>query len=86
MQNDPNCTGTTVMRNLDNIPVDVVYIDHGLKDSFDRLVRVNRDVVLSRNLGGMRVGGNKHDEVHKLKKYCEERRWRLLRIVCEEDA
>ena len=63
------------MRNLANTPDDVVYIDHGLKDSVDRLVRVNRDVVLSRNLGGMRVGGNKHDEVHKLKKYCEERRF-----------
>ena len=75
VQNDPNCTGSTVLRNLANIPDDVIYIDHGLKDSVDRLVRAERDVVLSRNLGGMRVGGNKHDEVQKLKKYCEERRF-----------
>ena len=63
------------MRNLANIPDDVIYIDHGLKDSVDRLVRFERDVVLSRNLGGMRVGRNKHNEVQKLKKYCEERRF-----------
>ena len=65
------------MRNLANIPDDVICIDHGLKESVDRLVRVERDVVLSRKLGGMRVGGNKHDEVHKLKKYCEERRFNM---------
>ena len=77
LPNDPNCTGTMVMRNLANIPDDMIYIDHGLKDSVDRLVRVERDVVLSRNLEGMRVGGDKHkhNEVQKLKKYCKERRF-----------
>ena len=55
-----------VMRNLANIPDDVIYIDRGLKDSVDRLVRAERDE-LSRNFGGMRVSGNKHDEVHKLR-------------------
>ena len=62
VQNDPNFTGTMVMRKLANIPDDVIYIDHGLKDSVDRLVRTERDAVLSRNLGGMGVG-----EVHKLR-------------------
>ena len=38
VQNDPNCTGSTVLRNMANIPDDVIYIDHGLKDSVDRLV------------------------------------------------
>ena len=75
VQNNPNCTGSMVMRNLVNTPDDVIYIDHGLKESVDRLVRAERDVVLSRNLGGMRVAGNKHNEVHKLKKYCEEGRF-----------
>ena len=67
VQNNPNCTGSMVMKNLVNTPDDVIYIDHGLKESVDRLVRAERDVVLSRNLGGMSVGGNKHNEVHKLK-------------------
>ena len=43
VQNIPNCTGTSVMRNIANNPDDVIYIDHGLKDSVDRLVRVERD-------------------------------------------
>ena len=67
VQNNPNCTGSMVMRNLVSIPDDVIYIDPGLKESVDRFVRAERDVVLSRNLGGMSVGGNKHNEVHKLK-------------------
>ena len=75
VQNNPNATGTMVMRNLANIPDDVIYIDPGLKESVDRFVRVERDVVLSRNLGGVSVAGNRHNEVQKLKKYCEERRF-----------
>ena len=74
VQNDPYCTGTSVMRNIANIPDELIHIDHNLKDSVDRLVRAERDVVLSRNLGGVRVSGNKHDEVYRLRKYCEERR------------
>ena len=77
VQNNPNSTGTMVMRNLVNIPEDVIYIDPGLKESVDRFVRAERDVVLSRNLGGMSVAGNTHNEVQKLKKYCEERRFDL---------
>ena len=73
VQNYPNSTGTMVMRNVANIPDDVIYIDPGLKESVSRFVRAERDVVLSRNLGGMSVAGNKHNEVHKLKKYCEEK-------------
>ena len=53
VQNNPNSTGTMVMRNLANIPDDVIYIDPGLKESVDRFVRAERDVVLSRNLGGL---------------------------------
>ena len=75
VQNDSNCTGTSVMRNIANIPDDLIHIDHSLKYSVDRHVSAERDVVLSRNLGGVRVGGNKHDEVQKLRKYCEERRF-----------
>ena len=75
VQNNPNVTGTMVMRNLVNIPDDVIYIDPGLKESVDRFVRAERDVVLSRNLGGVSVAGNRHNEVQKLKKYCEERRF-----------
>ena len=73
VQNDPNCTGTSVMRNIANIPDELIHIDHSLKDFVDRLVRAQRDVVLSRNLGGVRVGGNKHDKVYRLRKYCEDR-------------
>ena len=46
MQNDPNCTSTLVMRNIANIPVNVIYIDHSLKDSVDRFVRAERDAEL----------------------------------------
>ena len=67
VQNNPNCKGSMVMRNLVDIPDDVIYIDPGLKESVDRFVRAERDVVLSRNLGGMSVAGNKHNKVHKLK-------------------
>ena len=49
-------------------------IDHSLKGSVDRLVRNERDAVCSKVLGGVKVGGNAHDEVRKLKRYCEERR------------
>ena len=76
VQNDPNCTGSTVMRNIANIPDELIHIDHNLKDSVDRLERAERDVVLSRNLGGVRVSGNKHDEGYRLIKYGEDRRYR----------
>ena len=62
---------------MGNIADERIQIDHSLKDSIDRLVRAERNVVLSRNLGGMKVGGNKHDEVQKLRKYCEERRFNM---------
>jgi len=61
------------MRNIANIPDELIHIDHNLKDYVDRLVRAERDVVLSRNLGGVRVSGRKHDEVYILRKYCEDR-------------
>ena len=73
VQNDPNCTGHTVIRNMGNVADERVQIDHSLKDSVDRLVR--RDLVLSRNLGGVKVAGNQHDEVQKLRKVCEDRRF-----------
>ena len=41
----------------------------------DRLVRAERDAVLSKNLGGMKVAGNRQDEVQRLRKFCEERRF-----------
>ena len=63
VQNDPNCTGNTVIRNMRNVADERVEIGHGLKESFDRLVRSERDTVLSRNLGGMKVAGNWNDEV-----------------------
>ena len=66
VQNDPNCTGNTVIRNLGNVADERVQIDHGLMDSIDRLVRNERDSILSRKLGGVKVGGNQHDEVQKL--------------------
>ena len=75
VQNDPNCTGSMVIRNMGNIADERVQIDHSLKDSADRLVRAERDSVLSRNLEGMKVAGNRHDEVQKLRKLCEDRRF-----------
>ena len=50
VQNDPNCTGNKVIRNMGNVADERVQIDHSLKDSVDRLVRSERDSVLSRNL------------------------------------
>ena len=46
-----------------------------MKDSVYRLVRAERNEVLSRNLGGMKVVGNLNDEVQKLRKVCEDRRF-----------
>ena len=46
-----------------------------MKDSVDRLVRNERVSVLSRHLGRVKVGGNQHDEVQKLRKVCEDRRF-----------
>ena len=71
VQNDPNCTGNTVIRNMVNIADERVQIDHGLKDSVDRLVGAERDLVLSRNLGGMKVAGNQNDEVQAVR-HCIE--------------
>ena len=39
VQNDPNCTGNTVIRNMRNVADERVQIGHGLKESVDRLVR-----------------------------------------------
>ena len=75
VQNDPNCTGKTVIRNMANIANERVQIDHRLKDSVDRLVRAERDSVLSKNLGGMKVAGNRNDEVQKLRKLCGDARF-----------
>ena len=58
-----------------NIADERVQIDHCLKDSVDRLVRAERDLVLSKNLGGMKVAGNRNDEVQKMRKFCEDRRF-----------
>ena len=63
VQNDPNFTGNTVIRNMLNVGDERVQIEHGLKDFVERLVRCERDSVLSRNLGGVNVAGNRNDEV-----------------------
>ena len=42
VQNDPNCTGNTVIRNMGNIADERIQIDYSLKDSVDRLVRAER--------------------------------------------
>ena len=63
VQNDPNYTGNTVIRNMRNVADERVQIDHCLKDSVERLVRSERDSVLSRNLGGVNVVGNQNDEL-----------------------
>jgi len=75
VQNDPNCTGNMVIRKMGNIADDWIQIDHSLKDSVDKLVRVERDAVLFKNLGGIEVGGNRQSEVQKLRRFCEERRF-----------
>ena len=67
VQNDPNCTGITVVRNMVNVADERLQIDHSLKDSVDRLVRADMDFVISRNLGGMKVAGNWNDEVQKMR-------------------
>ena len=77
VQNDPNCTGNTVIRNMRNVADERVQIDHSLKDSVERLVRSERDSVLSRNLGGLKVAGNMNDEVQKLRKLCADRQFDL---------
>ena len=77
VQNDPNYTGNTVIRNMRNVADERVQIDHSLKDSVDSLIRSERDLVLSRNLGGVKVAGNLNDEVQKLKKLCADRRFDL---------
>ena len=53
VQNDPHCTGNMVVRNMANIADEQVQIDHTLKDSVERLIRAERDTVLSKNLGGV---------------------------------
>ena len=72
VQNVRKCTGNTVIRciirNMVNNADEWVQIDHSLKDSVDRLVRAKRDLVLSKNLGGMKVAGNRNDEVQKMRK------------------
>ena len=66
VQNDPNCMGSTsweiwlIFRTMWFILI------MGWRIQLIGLWS-ERDAVLSRNLGGMRVGGNKHDEVHKLR-------------------
>ena len=75
VQNDPSCTGNTMIRNMANVGDERVQIGHSLKDSVDRLVRAESDAVLSRNLGGMKVAGNRNDEAQKLRKVCEDRRF-----------
>ena len=62
-----------MIRNMVNIEDERVQIDHTLKDSVDWLVRAERDSVLSKNLGGVQVTGNRHDEVEKLRGFCKER-------------
>ena len=57
---------------MGNIADEWIQIDHSLKDSVDRLVRVERDAVLLKNLGGVKVGGNQHDVVQKLRRFCEK--------------
>ena len=64
-----------VIRKMGNIADDWIQIDHSLKDSVDKLVRVERDAVLFKNLGGIEVGGNRQSEVQKLRRFCEERRF-----------
>ena len=51
VQNDPNVTTTTVIRNMANVQDERVQIDHSLKGLVDRLVRNERDVVCSKVLG-----------------------------------
>ena len=41
------------------------------------IVRCKRDSVLTRNLGGVKVAGNRNDEVKKLRKVCADRRFDL---------
>ena len=38
VQNDPNCTGNTVIRNMQNVEDERVQIHHSLKDSVEILV------------------------------------------------
>ena len=38
-------------------------------------MRSKRDTVLSKGLGGVNVGGNEQEEVKKLRRYCEARRF-----------
>ena len=52
-----------------------VHIDYALKGSVDWLVKNERDVVCTKVLCGVKVGGNVNEEVKKLKRYCEERRF-----------
>ena len=73
VQNGPNVTATTVIRNMADVEDERVQIDHTLKGSVDRLVRSKRDVICSKVLGEVKVGGNLH--VKKLRRYCEERRY-----------
>ena len=63
VQNDPNYTGTMVIRIMTNVEDERVQIDHSLKGLVDRLVRCEWDAVFSKVLGGVKVSGNVHDEV-----------------------
>ena len=72
---DSNITGAKMIRNLTNVDDERVQIDHGLKASVDRLVRHERDAVLTKVLSEVKVGGPSCEEVKKLRKYCEERRF-----------
>ena len=66
-----------MIRNMRNVADERVQIDHSLKDSVERLVRSERDSVLSRNLGGVKVAGNLNDEVKKSRNLCADRRFDL---------
>ena len=40
-----------------NVEDERIQIDHSLNDSVDRLIRTERDTLLSKNLGGVKVSG-----------------------------
>ena len=75
VENDPNVTGSKVIWNLVNSSEEGCEIQARLKGSVDRLVRSQRDVVLSMVLDGISVSGPEEEELRKIRQVCEGHRF-----------
>jgi len=75
VQSDLKATGAKIIWNTSNICDPALQIDHKHLKSVDPIVLEQRDVLLSRALGGVEVSGWLEDDIAKTKKIAEENRF-----------